>query len=197
MVELEVVQNQRARPIVHELGAAVEVAGVVLVRLHHEKGLFTQTGGLREVERRAADQVARRQLCLIQNPGEHTCRGGFAVRARDGQHPAVVEDFIAQPGGAGGVAQTALENVFHCRVTPGQPCVADHHQVRRRFELCGIKSFVHRDAGRRQQIAHGRIQGLIAAADAIALLLGELGQAAHQRAADAEKVDVPRQVIAA
>ena len=68
--------------------------------------------------------------------------------------------------------------------------VADHHQVRRRVELGRVEAFEHLDLGRGELVAHGGIDGLVRARDPVAHFPRELGQAAHERAADAEEVDV-------
>ena len=37
VVELQVVDGQGSRPVVHELGALVEESGIVFIRLHHKE----------------------------------------------------------------------------------------------------------------------------------------------------------------
>ena len=60
VVELEVVEDRGARPVVDELAALVEEGGVVLVGLDHERrGRVAEARRDAEVERHAADQEAR------------------------------------------------------------------------------------------------------------------------------------------
>src|SRR5690554_7428837 len=44
VVEFQVVDNQGARPVMHELGALIKKSTVVLVRLNHEKRCLPQPG---------------------------------------------------------------------------------------------------------------------------------------------------------
>ena len=51
-----------------------------------------------------------------------------------------------------------------------------------------------RNAERAEQIAHGRIGGLVGARDAMALQLKKAGQRGHGRAADADEMNVARRL---
>ena len=70
VVELEIVEDRRARPVMHELRALVAEGGVVLVGLDHEEGRLGQTRRHAEVLRHAADQEGGRQPGVFQYPGE-------------------------------------------------------------------------------------------------------------------------------
>ena len=59
----------------------------------------------------------------------------------------------------------------------------------RGVELRGVEAFMNLDSRGCQQVAHGRIHCIVAAAHGVTQLFGKLREAAHQRAADAEKVD--------
>ena len=72
VVEFEVVQDRRARPVVQELGALVEKRRVVLVRLDHERPA-AQARRDAEVLRHAADQKARRR----GRPGPESTPAGW------------------------------------------------------------------------------------------------------------------------
>ena len=71
VIELEVVQDRRARPVVHEFRALVEKSGVVLVRFDHEEARIGQPRRHAEIHRHAADQKARIQTRIFEQPGEH------------------------------------------------------------------------------------------------------------------------------
>ena len=190
MVVLDVVDDEGARAVVDELSAAVEVGGVVFVGLDHEERRLSQLGGAVEVLRRTADQVAGFESGAFQYPSQHAGGGGLAVGARHGQHPTVPQHVGAQPLRAGCVAQAAVENVLHGGFAPRQPGVAHDHKVGSWLQLGCTEALVDPDAVGGQQVAHGRVDApLVRAADLMALLLGEQRQAAHQGAADAEKVD--------
>ena len=74
----------------------------------------------------------------------------------------------------------------------GQIGVADHHEIGRRLKLLGVEAFVHLDVRPCKLIAHGRIQRPIGTGDPPSLLAGKLCQAPHERAADAQEMDVTR-----
>ena len=90
VVELEVVEDRGARPVVDELAALVEERGVVLVGLDHERRRrVAEARRDAEVERHAADQEARRsgrRCSRIQASIDVVV--GLAVRAGDGEHVA-------------------------------------------------------------------------------------------------------------
>jgi hypothetical protein len=73
-----------------------------------------------------------------------------------------------------------------CRAT--RRC--DHEQVRGQRQLGGVVAFDQLDAGAAQLVAHRRIDVGIAAGDLVAGRDAELGEAAHEGAADAENVDM-------
>ena len=104
VVELQVVEDQGAWSIVDELGALIEEGGVVLVRLDHEEGRGAQPRGQPEIQRHTADQEARGETGVLQDPGEHARGRGLAVRAGHGQHPAIAQEILAQPFGTRAIA---------------------------------------------------------------------------------------------
>src|SRR5690606_7365732 len=79
VVELQIVQDGRARAVVDELGTLVEEGAVVLVRLDDEERRIAQPGGNAEVLRNAANQETRRHTRIIQQPGQQGGGGGVAV----------------------------------------------------------------------------------------------------------------------
>ena len=68
--------------------------------------------------------------------------------------------------------------------------VADHPDVGLEGELLDAEAFDQVDAERAQLVAHGRVDAGVAAGHLVARLAGERGQPSHERAADAEDVDV-------
>ena len=99
------------------------------------------------------------------------------------------EDVLGEPLRARNVAFATVEDRFHQRVT-ARDDVADHPEVGREPQLLLAESFDQLDAERRELLAHRRVDIGIAAGDAIAGGAGNGGDAAHERAADAEDVKV-------
>ena len=139
MVEFEIIQNRRARTVVHKLTALVEKRGVVLIRLNHEKRIVGQTCRDAKVTRHAADQKARVQTGVFEQPREHRAGGGFAMRARDGEHPFVAQNVFAQPLRAGNVGQALIQNRFHQRIAARND-VTHHEYIRFQINLRRIKA---------------------------------------------------------
>ena len=148
VVVLEVVEDQRARPVVHELRALVEERGVVLVGLDHEEAAVGMARRHAEIQRHAADQEAGREPGVVEDPREHRRRARLAVRAGDREHEPVREHVIAQPLGSGRVREAAVEHRLDQRIA-ARDDVADDEQIgvrRHAFELRRIVAFGQRDA---------------------------------------------------
>ena len=96
---------------------------------------------------------------------------------------------LRQPLRPGNVGQPLVEDGFQQRIAPGNG-VADDEDVRIQGELVGGKAFDEIDPGVAQLVAHGRVDVGIAAGDAMPRRPGELGDATHEGAADAENMNV-------
>ncbi len=192
----------------HEFAALVEERGVVLIRLDHEQrrrgerswpgqGPYgcAQTRGYAEVHRHTAHQEAGRQARAFQNPGQHGRGGRLAVRAGDGQHMAALQHMRGQPLRPAGIRCARVEDGLHqrkLRHAVRQPRAADHvahhEHVRLQRELVGAIAFDQLYSQGAQLVAHGRVDAGVAAGDTVARLARQRGQAAHERAADAQDV---------
>ena len=161
VVVLQIVDDQRARTVMHELGATVEIRGVVFVRLHHEERRRTQPCGLAEIARHTADHESGRQSGVGQDGRHHAGGGRLAVGAGHGEHPALSQHRAAEPLGARNVRQVLVQDVFDGRMATRQLRVADDHEVRWWTQLGRVEAFVGLDARRRQLIAHRRIDGAV------------------------------------
>ncbi len=194
VVVLEVVEDRRARPVVHELRALVEERGVVLVGLDHEMTAAAEARADVEIERHAADQEAGIESRVLENPREHAAGRRLAVRAGDAEHPAVIDlqHVARQPVGPRLVALAAVEQRFDQRIATAHH-VADHEHVRVQLELVGLVAFDDVDAERRELRAHRRVDVAIGAGDTVAGGARDGRDAAHERAADAEDVQVQSQ----
>jgi hypothetical protein len=188
VVEFEVVEDGRARPVVQELGPLVEERRVVLVGLDHERPA-AKTRRHAEVLRHAADQKAGVQPGVFQNPRQQRRRRGLAMRAGHRQHVPAAQHLLAEPLRTGRVGQVVREDVFDERVAARQR-IADHVQVRRTGERSRLVALLPGDAGQGELLAHRRINTGIAAAHAVAERVRKLRQAAHEGAADSKDVHV-------
>src|SRR6185503_4372705 len=92
------------------------------------------------------------------------------------------------------IALAAVEDRLHERGA-ARHHVADHPQVGLQGYLLLAEALHQLDAERAQLLAHGWIDVRVAAGDAESGRLGDRRDAAHERAADAENMDVIRDVL--
>ena len=189
MVEFEVIDDQRARSVMHELGTLVEKRGVVLVGLDHEVLSGAKAGRCREICRHAADQEARLKSCCLQQPCRHASRRRLAVGAGYRNDPAISQHMFCKPGRAGGIGHTLVQYRLDDRHTAAHD-VADDDEVGRKIQLPGIEAFDQVDAKAAQLIAHGRIHAAIATGHPVAGLAGNGGNSAHERPANTEDMNM-------
>ncbi len=190
VVELEVVEDRRARSVVDELAALVEEGGVVLVGFDHERRAgIAEARRDAEVERHAADQKAGLEPRLVEDPGQHRRRSGLAVRAGDGEDVAAGEDLLGEPLRPARVGGVGVEDRFDQRVA-AHDRVADDEEIRRERELIGVVALDQLDAEGGKLVAHRRVDVGVAAGHPVPGLARERRQSAHERAADAEDVQV-------
>ena len=193
VVELEIVEDCRPRPVVDELAAFVEERGVVLVSLDDKERTVGEPRRDGKVLWHAADQEAGGQPGILEDPGQHRGGGGLAVRAGDGQHPLVAQHRLGQPLRAGHVGQPTVKDRLHQRVAAADH-VADHIHVGLRLQLRRVPALRQGDTQLLELGAHRRVDVGVATGNGVARLLGDGGDAAHEGAADAEDVDVHAQV---
>ena len=192
VVVFEIVQHRGARPVVDKLAALVEKRRVVLVGLNHKKRRIALRRARRyaEIGGNAADQKAGPDAAVFEYPGQH-CRGtGLAVGAGHCQHPLAVKQVFAQPLRAGGIRKAAVEDGLDHRHA-ARHHVADHVQVGLVLvELGGVHPLVQFDAGGFQLRGHRRVDIFIATGDGVTGVARQHGDAAHERSADAEDMNV-------
>ena len=199
VVEFQIVQHGGTRAVMHKFGALVEKGGVVFVGFDDEKRRFAvrvltrrlrQAGGNAEVFRYAADEEARRESGIFQDPGEHGSGGRFAVRPRHAEYPMMVQHVFRQPLRTGNIRQAAVQNRFN-HIHPALGDIADNVNVGFKFvQLRGIEAFVYVYAQGFELGAHRRIHLRVATADFKPRFFGNGGHPAHKRAADTDNVDV-------
>ena len=137
VIELKVIEDQRARAVMHEFRTFVEERTVVLIRFNHEEVALAEARGNLKVARNAADHKARFIAAGFEDPGRHSGGSGFAVRTRNRQYPAIAQDKVMQPLRARHVRNVLFQHRFHARITTGHG-IANDHQVRLWVELAGI-----------------------------------------------------------
>ncbi len=189
VIELQIVQDRGARPVVDELAALVEEGRVVLVGLDHEEVRRRDARGHAEVLRHAADQEAGLVAGVLQDPRQHRGRRGLAMRAGHRQHPLAAQHMFAEPLRAGHIGQVAVQDRFHQRIA-ARDHVADHEQIRLQRQLGRIEALDQFDPLGLELRAHRRIDIGVAAGDAVTGLLGQHGKAAHEGAADTEDMNM-------
>src|SRR5436190_12466142 len=99
VIELEVVHDADLRLVMDEFAALVEKCGVVFVAFNDEPWTVREPCALAQVVRDSANEIARVQTVVLENPREQRRRGGFAMRARDDDRTfAADEKFLEQFG---------------------------------------------------------------------------------------------------
>ena len=187
VVKLEVVQDQRVRPVVHELRALVEECRVVLVGLNDETASATETCRYTEIRGNATDQEPGLETGMLEYPRQHARGRGLPVRSGNGEHLLAPEYVVGQPLRPGLVRNLAVEHRLY-DVEPAADDIADDDAIRSVFQLRRIEAFVNPDAQLFELRAHGRIDPGIATCNFVAARLGQGCDAAHERAADSEYV---------
>ena len=192
VVELEVVQDQDVRAVVHELRALVEKRGVVLV------GLDDEPPPRAAVARRVAPVSKSSGAPATRNPGSRPAvsriTASIAVVLVLPWVPATamtcrpVSTCSESHAGPEVNRSLVVEDVLYARVAAGHR-VADHHEVRRRRSSWAASYPVHhRNAGPLSSTS--LIGGYTFSSDPVTRwpsLAGDQGEPAHERAADAEE----------
>lgn len=181
VVKLKVVEDQRARAVVHKLGALVEERAVILVGFDHKERAVSQTRRDVEITRYAADDEARLIAAGFEDPGRHARGGRFAVGTGNGNHPAVAQDEVMQPLRAGHERNIAFQYRLNARIAAGHG-VANNHQVRLGIQLAGIVALNKRDALFLQKCAHWRIHIGVRTCHLMAQRARQHCQSAHESA---------------
>jgi hypothetical protein len=189
VVVLDAGQDERLRLVVQELGAAVEVGGVVLVPFDDEARAGAAAEARREVARHAADQIAGIGAALAPHPRRHGGGRRLAVGAGDDERPAAGEEEARQGLRHRDERQPAALGLDRLRVV-ARHGVADDDQVGGRLEVLRIEADVRPHAAALEERAHRRVERPVGAAHAVPQLLQQAGQGRHARAADRDAVDV-------
>ena len=189
MVELEAREERRPGPVVEELGALVEVGGVVLVALDHHVRPGAEAEVPAVVEGHPADQERRVEPCGRQHVPHERRRGRLAVRPGDDDAVPARCHQGAEGGGKAHLRDAALQHGGRLGVHPPDD-VSDDHQVGPcPVEVLRPVGNEHLDAPRAKHVAHGRVDILVAPGDGVAGGLEHPGEGAHAGAGHAHQVD--------
>ena len=94
VIEFDVVDDGQLWQVMHELGAFVEICGVVLVAFDDEVIAAGHAKAHAKILGDATYQVCRIQSALIRKPGRDAGRRGFAVRAGNHQRTPPANEFF-------------------------------------------------------------------------------------------------------
>ena len=189
VVELDGGEHRRPGGKVDELGALVEKGGVVLIAFHdHVAAAAHPVIGLK-ILGDAPHHEPGVQPQGKEEPGDQGRGGGLAVGAGHHHGLPVAHQEAVQGLGQGEAGQVSGQHRLGLGVVPADD-VPHHHQVGGRNQVFRAVAVLKRDSQALQQGAHGRVDVLVGAGHAIALLLQDTGQGRHAGAADAEEVDV-------
>ena len=162
------------RQVMDELAALVEKGGVVFVALDDEPFAVGEARALAEIIRNAADQVARVEAVVLENPRQQRGRRGLAVGAGDDQRTLAANEELLEQFRQRAVGQLVVQHVLGFRVA-ARDGVADDDEVGLvRQVLLGVAGD-HLDLAVRQERGHGRIDVLVGAGDLDAFFLHRRG----------------------
>ncbi len=195
-IEIDVIvldggEDHGLRPVVQELGAAVEIGRVVLVALDDESPPRAAMEARAEIDRHAAHQEAGIPPAGGVDPGGHRRRRGLAVRPGDHQRRAVGEEEAGQRRGHRQALETEPFRFDRFGIVAAHG-VAHHHEIRARRKMRRVETGPGDDAGLLEQVAHRRIERAVGAGDAMALGLQKAGERRHSGAADGDQVEMKR-----
>jgi hypothetical protein len=154
-----------------------------------KKGVPPSRAETPKVERHAADQEAGLHIGVFENPGQHRSGRCFAMRAGNTEHPAVMQHMFGQPLRAGDIGQAFVEHSFKQRVATRNG-VADDENVGLQRQLAKVEAFNQFNARSAKLVAHRRIDVGVAARDLVTGGNRQLGDAAHEGAADTQNMNV-------
>ena len=189
VIEFEVVEHQRARPVVHELGSLIKERRVVFVGLDHEKLGVAVARRHPEIGRDAAHEKTGRKARVLEYPGQYAGSRGLAVSTRDREHMPAAQNVVGQPPRSRRVGQATIQHRFD-HVDAAAHDIADDDPVGFFVQLCRVETLVDVDAQVLQLGAHRRVDIAVAAADTHARGARQRSYTAHERAADAEYVNM-------
>ena len=189
MVEFEIVHDQGARMVMHELRPLVEECRVVFVGLDDEERRLTGTCGHAEVLRHTADQETRRESRIFKDPCQHARCRRLAVRPRHRKHPTVLQQVLGQPLRTRHVAQPAVQHVLD-RWIATRHGIANDHLIGWWIEVCRLITLHQDDACGLELRAHRRIDVCIRTGHFVPERARDQCDTAHEGAADAEDVDL-------
>jgi hypothetical protein len=189
MIEFKIVQNSSARAVMNELGALVTEGGVVFVGFDDEERCVAEAGRNAKIKRHAANQEAGRHVGVFEYPGQHRTGCRLAVRAGDAEYPAALKYVFGQPLRAGNIGKP-WSRMASSNGLPREMALPITKTSGLSASCSSPKSFDQINAGAAQLVAHWRINVGVAAGDLVAGSNCQLGDAAHEGAADTQNMNV-------
>ena len=188
VIEFQVVDDRDLGLVMDELAALVEEGGVVFVALDDEPFAVGEARALREIVRDAADEIARVQAVVLEDPGEQRGRRRFAMRARDHERAFAADEVFAQQFRQRAMAQLVIQHVFRLRIA-ARDGVADHDEVRLVRQVGLGIAIHHRQFLRGQERSHRLIHILVGPGHGEPFVEQRARGRRHGRAADAHEMD--------
>src|ERR1035438_1086736 len=188
VVELKVVDDCHLRQVMHELAALVEEGGVIFITFDDEPFAVGEARALAEIVWDAADEVARVQAVVLEDPREERSGGRLAVRAGDDQRAFAADEEVLQQFWQRAVSQLVVQYILGFRVAAGDG-VADDDEVGFAREVLLRITRDDLDLTVGQEGGHGRINVLVRAGDIKTFLLHRRGGRGHSCAANANEMD--------
>ena len=189
VIELDARENRRPGAVVQELGALVEVRGVVLVALDHDEraGAVAEVGV--GVHRHAADEERRVGARRHEHVRHESGRRRLAVRADDHDAVLVREHERAERRREAHLRGAALAHGRRLGIHAPND-VPDDDEVGPRLVEVGRRIWCHDlHPPRREHVAHRGIDVLVAPGDLVAGGLEHAGEGAHPRSRHADEMD--------
>ncbi len=191
MIEFQRRENHFLRMVVQKFWRFVEKRGIVFVALQHKFFSSAQAKAASKIFGHAADQEIRMPSGVMQNPGQHGRRCRFAVRSSYHQRIVARQEKFFQRLRERAVRNLIIQHRFHFRIA-ARKRIADHDDVRRGIEICGVETIVPGNAKALQQRRRGRIHACIGTRHAVAAFRKHSGQWRHGRAANSREMKMQR-----
>ena len=96
VVEFEIVEDGDFREVMDEFAALVEKRRVIFVPFDDKPLTVSEPRALAQIVRDAADEIARIQAVVFEDPGEQRGRRGFAVRSADHKGASAADEKLLE-----------------------------------------------------------------------------------------------------
>src|SRR5436309_1782599 len=188
MVEFHTGQYRRARAVVQELGALVEIGRLVFVPLNDELLSTPQLKAPLLAPENSTDQPGGVPSLLPAHPGHQSGGSGLAVSSCDHYRVSILEKELIDCLGKAPVLQPAAQDLFRFLIRAGDD-VPDYHQVRAPIQVGGKIARQETDPLALQHGGDGGIDILVRPADLVSRCGQESRQGTHAGTTDTDEVN--------